>query len=151
MTVPSKLQTSTTDEVGKGNVHSLRKFTACVCGNEVRALPSVRTVAQLIEYSKCARVQATEAEPDDSQPRGFHPIKWKWSIPSWGACSGEDWGCGRKIVRGEWFSNYTDSREREGLPRAAVRAVATITLPEELFTNFSSEHVYDGTQGLCDM
>lgn len=56
-----------------------------------------------------------ETEPDDSRPHGFHPIKWKWSIPSWGVSLGEDCGCGHKIVMGEWFSNYLNNGEREGL------------------------------------
>lgn len=109
-------QASRTEEFGKGNVHSLRKFTASVCGNEVWALPSIWTVAQLIEYRERAHVKAAETEPDDSQPHGFHPIKWKWSIPSWGASAGEDCGCGHKIVTGEWFSNYSNNGEWEGLP-----------------------------------
>lgn len=56
---------------------------------------------------------------DHSQPRGSHPIKWKWSIHSPGCSSGEDCGCGCEIATGEGFSNYSNNSEWEGLPSSS--------------------------------
>lgn len=102
-------------------------------------LPSIWTLAQLIEYSKCAPVKEAETEPDDSQPHGFHSIKWKWSIPSWGASSGEDCVCGRKIVTDEWFFQLLKQQWMWSVAclfREIMHAIATTTLPAELITKF---------------